>query len=174
MALDEPSAQLYLDIREDVQSALNTRRPILHHLNADTTWFLQLPRPESELKDGGRAYYNILIDPWLAGGQSDVASWFSQQFHADPSAVPTIAALEELARGTEILAAGLRLGANRRTNAAIVEDDGVPATFIDAVAVSHEFSDHCTYLDNATSSLSEMVIRDRDRDYLLIFESSNT
>ena len=140
MALDEPSAQLYLDLRHDVQSALSSRRPILHHLNADTSWFLQIPRPESVAKDGGRFYFNILIDPWLAGGQSDVASWFSQQFHATKSAVQNIAELEELAREVEILATGLRLGSGRKTNA---EDNAPIETFIDAVAISHEFTDHC-------------------------------
>lgn len=143
MALDEPSAQLYLDIRDNIQAALATRRPLIHHLNADTSWFLQLPHPESESRNGGRLYYNILIDPWLAGGQSDVASWFSQQFHANPSAVPNIAALEELAREAEILATGLRLGAGRKSNLAAAENNEAAETFIDALAISHEFSDHC-------------------------------
>lgn len=143
MALDEPSAQLFLDIRSDVQSALATRRPILHHLNADTSWFLQIPRPVNELEKGSRYYYNVLIDPWLSGGQSDVASWFSQQFHAHESAVPSIAALEELAREIEILATEVRLGAGRKSNRADVEEKGAAETFIDVVAVSHEFTDHC-------------------------------
>ena len=143
MALDEPSAQLYLNIRESIQSALATRRPILHHLNADTSWFLQIPRPESALRNGGRFYYNILIDPWLSGGQSDVASWFSQQFHATQSAVPDIAAVEELAREIEILARGLRLGAGRKTTTADLEDYEGVNTLIDLCAISHEFTDHC-------------------------------
>ena len=141
--VDDASAQLHLDLRSDVQTALATRRPVLHHLNADTSWFLQIPRPPSAARNGergGRFYYNILIDPWLFGGQSDVASWFSQQFHPTPSAVPTIAALEELARETEILANGLRLGVGRPTN---VEDALETESLIDAVAVSHEFTDHC-------------------------------
>ena len=136
MAMDEPSAQLLLDLRQDVQSALSTRRPILHHLNADTSWFLQIPRPEVAVQKSGRLYFNILIDPWLVGGQSDVASWFSQQFHATQSAVQSMGALEELARELEILAGGLRLGSGRKTNA---EDGGQLETFIDAVAVSHEY-----------------------------------
>ncbi len=140
MALDEPSAQLYLELGNEIQTALATRRPLLHHLNADTSWFLQIPRPESAVRNGGRFYYNILIDPWLAGGQSDVASWFSQQFHVGSSAVPTIAALEELAREIEVLSAGLRLSSGRRTNA---EDGDAPVSLIDLVAVSHEFTDHC-------------------------------
>ena len=141
MAFDEPSAQLQLELRASTQSALNTRRPLLHHLNADTSWLLQLPRPETALKKGGRLYYNILIDPWLAGGQSDVASWFSQQFHASESAVKSIAEVEELARESEILTKGLRLGEGR---VATGEDaDGLEETFIDAIAISHPFTDHC-------------------------------
>ena len=138
MALDEPSAQLELDIRHEVQSALSTRRPILHHLNADTSWFLQIPRPEAAVENGERLFYNILIDPWLSGGQSDVASWFSQQFHATKSSVQSIFELEELAREVEILATGTRLGAGRGTND---EDDGSLNTFIDCLAVSHEFTE---------------------------------
>ena len=143
MALDEPSAQLYLDVRECIQSALATRRPIIHHLNGDTSWFLQIPRPESAVQHGARFYYNILIDPWLAGGQSDVASWFSQQFHTTKSAVQSIAELEELVREIEILASGLRLGFERKSNGAVAESEGGTESFIDAVAVSHEFTDHC-------------------------------
>lgn len=137
MALDEPSAQLHLELRQSVQAALATRRPILHHLNADTSWFLQIPRPESAVRHGARFYYNILIDPWFSGGQSDVGSWFSQQFHATPSAVANIAELEELARENEILATGTRLDSDREPGEKDFE------TLIDAVTISHEFTDHC-------------------------------
>ncbi|RMY61164.1 hypothetical protein D0865_01141 [Hortaea werneckii] len=142
-APDEVSAQLHHDLRHAVQSALATRRPLLHHLNADTSWLLQIPRPDSAVRNGARFYFNILLDPWLRGGQSDLASWFSQQWHVEKSAVGSIAQLEELAREMEILASGLRLGQGRKTNAAIEAASGPDETFIDAVAVSHEFTDHC-------------------------------
>lgn len=135
--MDAPSAQLHLEIRDAVVRALATRRPLLHHLNADTSWLLQIPRPASAIKHGSRVYYNILIDPWFVGGQSDVARWFSQQFHAIESAVKSVAEVEELARQIEILAGGLRLG--RKENRKGAEKQ----TFIDAVAISHEFTDHC-------------------------------
>ncbi|KAI0624711.1 hypothetical protein TUN199_03301 [Pyrenophora tritici-repentis] len=90
--MDDPSAQLHLEIRDAVVRALATRRPILHHLNADTSWLLQIPRPANAVKHGSRIYYNVLIDPWFVGGQSDVAKWFSQQFHATESAVKSQAA----------------------------------------------------------------------------------
>ncbi|KAK5121227.1 hypothetical protein LTR85_005393 [Meristemomyces frigidus] len=143
MVTDEASAQLHLELRQSIQGALATRRPLLHHLNADTSWFLQIPRPESAVRNGARFYYNILIDPWLQGGQSDLAGWFSQQWHATPSAVGSIAELEELTREIEILASGLRLGGERKSNSAVEEEGGRTDTFIDAVTVSHEFTDHC-------------------------------
>ncbi|OCK78294.1 hypothetical protein K432DRAFT_357042 [Lepidopterella palustris CBS 459.81] len=138
--MDAPSAQLALGIRDAVVRSLATRRPILHHLNADTSWLLQVPRPLVAIKRGTRIYYNILIDPWLSGGQSDVARWFSQQWHASESAVKSVAEVEELAREIEILAGELRLGKSRLS----IGDAGADiSTFIDAVAISHEFTDHC-------------------------------
>ncbi|KAJ4987615.1 hypothetical protein SVAN01_06928 [Stagonosporopsis vannaccii] len=134
--MDEPSEQLHLETRDAVVRALATRRPILHHLNADTSWLLQIPRPANAVKHGSRVYYNILIDPWFVGGQSDVAKWFSQQWHATPSAVQSVAEVEDMVRQVEMLAGGMRRGSKRRAGA----DD---ETLIDAVAISHEFTDHC-------------------------------
>jgi hypothetical protein len=140
--MDAPSAQLHLEIRDAVVRSLATRRPLLHHLNADTSWLLQIPRPASAIKHGSRIYYNILIDPWFVGGQSDVARWFSQQFHATESAVKSVGEVEELARQVEILAGGLRAGTYGRQKGKEVKA-GEGEGNIDAVAVSHEFTDHC-------------------------------
>jgi hypothetical protein len=133
--MDAPSAQLNLELRDAVVKAFATRRPILHHLNADTSWLLQIPRPASAVKHGSRIFYNILIDPWLQGPQSDVARWFSQQWHAIESAVQSIAEVEEMARQIEILAGGLRVQKGRKG----LDNESC----IDAVAISHEFTDHC-------------------------------
>jgi L-ascorbate metabolism protein UlaG (beta-lactamase superfamily) len=142
--MDAPSLQLNLEIREAVVKALATRRPILHHLNADTSWLLQIPRPANAIRHGSRIYFNILIDPWFVGGQSDVAKWFSQQFHATNSAVKSVAEVDELARQVEILAGGIRLGSARKTNATTATAATAHVeTFVDAVAISHEFTDHC-------------------------------
>lgn len=137
--MDAPSLQLNLEIRDAVVKALATRRPILHHLNADTSWLLQIPRPANAVKHGSRIYFNILIDPWFVGGQSDVAKWFSQQFHAIESAVKSVAEVDELARQVEILAGGIAIGKGRKTNVVAADVE----TFVDAVAISHEFTDHC-------------------------------
>jgi hypothetical protein len=137
--MDEPSAQIHLEIRDAVVRALATRRPILHHLNADTSWLLQIPRPANAVKHGSRIYYNVLIDPWFVGGQSDVAKWFSQQFHATESAVKSVVDVEELARRVETLAGGLRLGKRKRGMENVIGEESL----VDCVAISHEFTDHC-------------------------------
>lgn len=141
--MDAPSAQLHQELRNAVTEALSTRRPILHHLSADTAWLLQLPRPQQATRRGGRLYFNILIDPWLSGTQTDVTSWLSKQWHAVQPRVPNIAAVEELIREIEILANDLRLGKGRKSNAQEIEENGELLSFIDAVAISHEFTDHC-------------------------------
>ncbi|TGO44668.1 hypothetical protein BOTNAR_0771g00020 [Botryotinia narcissicola] len=113
---------------ESIRDTLNTSRPLITHLNADTTWLLSIPYLEAAENSFNKAYYHILIDPWLRGGQSDVAAFFSQQWHANPSAVQSIAEIEELIKSIE----GLALGKE-------ITGDG---SWIDAVVVSHEFTDH--------------------------------
>ena len=105
------------DLTGTVKQALSTQRPILHHLNADTSWLIQIPvpnldarqHPASTVTNASRAtrdrrFFNILIDPWLAGSQSDVASWFSQQWHMIESAVSSIQRLEEVLKEADRIA----------------------------------------------------------------------
>ncbi|KAF2721392.1 hypothetical protein K431DRAFT_284986 [Polychaeton citri CBS 116435] len=155
--MDEPSAQLEADLHDSLRASLAARRPIIHHLNADSSWLIQIPRPDSAVRNGGRFFYNILIDPWLRGSQVDLASWFSRQWHATPSAVDSIAAVEELAREVEILGEKLREGLNakgrsvgagrnkseRKSNTQVELESGQWGTYIDCVTISHEFTDHC-------------------------------
>jgi hypothetical protein len=68
-----------------------------------------------------------------------VAKWFSQQWHSIESAVGSIAEVDELALQIEILAGGLRMGRKSLRLKGRTEIE----TFIDAVAISHEFTDHC-------------------------------
>lgn len=68
-----------------------------------------------------------------------MANWFSQQWHAIESAVGSIAEVDELALQIEILAGGLRMGKKSLRLKGGVDVE----TFIDAVAISHEFTDHC-------------------------------
>ncbi|ETS82812.1 hypothetical protein PFICI_04688 [Pestalotiopsis fici W106-1] len=98
--------------------------PVLIHLNADTTWLLSLPYPPLAERPAGRTRFNILLDPWLQGPQSDVASWFSTQWHLVAPSVQTIAELNTLLAESE-------------------QAGHSDATYIDVVAISHEFTDHC-------------------------------
>jgi hypothetical protein len=107
-------------------------KPILTHLNADTTWLVQLPYPSTAPPPPGRTHYNVLIDPWLQGPQSDVASWFSTQWHVVAPSVATMADLNATLKELEAHGAD-----------ALLDDEDRPDTFIDVVVISHEFTDHC-------------------------------
>jgi hypothetical protein len=160
---EDLSSQLHETLHESVAHGLSTQRPLLTHLNADTTWLLSIPYPASSPSPRNRIYYHILIDPWLQGPQSDVAAFFSRQWHAVPSAVQTIAELEEVIAAIESAAQGR--GAGRRTKVksgdtivvdpdieqgaveACIKGDGKEldeqnTSHIDAVVISHEFTDH--------------------------------
>ncbi|PSR84078.1 hypothetical protein BD289DRAFT_434839 [Coniella lustricola] len=141
--LDQPSQHggvISLKDRAAWAAALNGACPVLAHLNADTTWLLQLPIPtalssasdvklDSKCNSRPRSRYNILIDPWLQGPQSDVASWFSTQWHVVAPAVQTIQELDSILAELEDGHAG-GVGIDQ-------------TTYIDCVAISHEFTDHC-------------------------------
>ncbi len=117
------------------KKALASSRPVLTHLNADTTWLIQVPVPATERSDG-RAIFNILVDPWLQGPQSDVASWFSTQWHVEAPSVHTMAELNSIL-------AQLEGDAGRKSEEI---EGGLPAgarSHIDVVVISHEFTDHC-------------------------------
>jgi len=110
-------------------------RPILHHLNADSSWLLQIPIPSNAVGfTPYRRFCNILIDPWLQGPQSDVAFWFSRQWHAEESSVQSVKEALLLALRAET--AGDQIHREQEQGAII--DNA-----IDLVVVSHEFTDHC-------------------------------
>lgn len=72
----------------------------------------------------------MLLDPWLQGPQSDGGRWFSIQWHVVAPSVATIAELNRLLRELEN---GAETGSAAR--------DG--DSYVDVVAISHEFTDHC-------------------------------
>ncbi|KAK6335662.1 hypothetical protein TWF696_002429 [Orbilia brochopaga] len=105
----------------DEHDVRKMRRPMLVHLNADTTWLLLLPRPKPTDGNSKEGFYRILIDPWFVGPQQEIAGWVSTQEHAIESCVKDIGDLLS----------------------AIRTFDGDEGNGIDAVIVSHEFTDHC-------------------------------
>lgn len=138
--MDESSVQLHVDLQTSIHRAFAMQRPVLTHLNADTTWLLQLPYPQHALPASGRTHFNILIDPWLQGPQSDVSSWFSKQWHVVEPSVKTIAELENRLRDVQEITQGSKnQGKSRKLSGRPVP----PRSYIDVVVISHEFTDHC-------------------------------
>jgi len=129
------------NIQESIERSLKTRSPVLHHINPDTSWLLQIPRRVDPADDtpNTRYWYNILIDPWLSGSQIDIASWFSQQWHIEPCSIASIAELEALAEEVERLS---RKSEEKHDETERLRSWEDADSLIDAVAVLHEFTDH--------------------------------
>ena len=134
------SSQLQGELCSIIAKTLKVERPILTHLNADTSWLLQLPYPPNVAPPPDRTRYNILIDPWFRGTQTDYHPWFSKQWHAIPSSVQTISALDEALKASEELACKAGSGGKNEENFDNIEMQRT--TFIDAVVISYEFTDH--------------------------------
>ena len=134
------SERLQWGLRTAASKNHGVKRPILTHLNADTSWLLQLPWPPDCSHPSGRSMYNILLDPWFKGVQTDYSSWFSTQWHAIPSSIQSIAELNEALRDVEELAR--EVGREGESENASAESDKTRKNYIDAVVVSYEFSDH--------------------------------
>ncbi|KAL8921098.1 MAG: hypothetical protein Q9172_004191 [Xanthocarpia lactea] len=134
-------------LKEDLENAafsvFESRRPLLTHLNADTSWLLTLPYPPNVNPPLRRALFNILIDPWLQGPQTDYFSWFSKQWHVIPSSVQTIAELNACLRTRESLIRSRYESSDGPINAASGPLEDSESNFIDLVVISHEFTDHC-------------------------------
>ncbi|KAI0165707.1 hypothetical protein GGR57DRAFT_512762 [Xylariaceae sp. FL1272] len=135
-------SRLHIDDKGALTAALRGSSPVLTHINADTTWLLHLPYPEGVTRPQGRSHvssllFNVLLDPWLQGSQSDVASWFSTQEHIIPSSVQTIDNLNSLLGDLE---GDVITGASHNGEAEAEAQDKIKAeSYIDVVAISHEF-----------------------------------
>ncbi|KAF2973561.1 hypothetical protein GQX73_g119 [Xylaria multiplex] len=127
---------LHISDRAALAAAWRTRHPILTHLNADTTWVLHLPYPEGVTRPPGRSRFNVLLDPWLQGPQSDGGRWFSIQWHVVAPSVQTIKELNGLL-------CELERGIAPPREAETAEQGAETDPYIDVVAISHEFTDHC-------------------------------
>ncbi|MCJ1480526.1 hypothetical protein MMC06_000681 [Schaereria dolodes] len=139
ISMDDSARQLQHELHGSVVKALSSQRPILTHLNADTTWLLQLPYPRNVISPTGRSRYNVLIDPWLQGPQSDVASWFSRQWHSIDSSVQTISELNNRLKEIEDMSQRSNARPNIRQQ---YPEIPLKPLCIDAVVLSHEFTDH--------------------------------
>ncbi|KAI1300626.1 hypothetical protein F5Y03DRAFT_226348 [Xylaria venustula] len=121
---------LHISDRAALTTAWRSPHPILTHLNADTTWLLHLPYPEGAARPPGRSRFNVLFDPWLRGPQSDGGRWFSIQWHVVAPSVQTIDELNGLVGELE-------------NDVALGAAPAKGGSYVDVVAISHEFTDHC-------------------------------
>ncbi|KAI0404632.1 hypothetical protein F4802DRAFT_566819 [Xylaria palmicola] len=135
---------LHISDRTALAAAWAGPHAILTHLNADTTWVLHLPYPPGAPRPPGRSRLNVLLDPWLTGSQSDGGRWFSIQWHVVAPSVQTIAELNGLLAGLERAAAVTAAAPPPHDDGADGDGgDGGDSCYVDVVAVSHEFTDHC-------------------------------
>ncbi|TRX99074.1 hypothetical protein FHL15_000416 [Xylaria flabelliformis] len=125
---------LHISDRAALAAAWHSPHPILTHLNADTTWLLHIPYPEGVTRPPGRSRFNVLLDPWLQGPQSDGGRWFSIQWHV---VAPSVQTIEELNKLLGELEEGIAAPGEA------VEQGAETRDYIDVVAISHEFTDHC-------------------------------
>ena len=98
---------------------------------------LQFPWPDHPLS---HTYYNVVIDPWFKGVQIDYFSWFSRQRHV---VRPVVESIEDL---NNYLAEIENTIPQRPSPSRHSQPDAMAKgknPYIDAVVVSHEFTDHC-------------------------------
>ena len=76
-------------------------RPIMTLLNGDNSWLFSFPRPASERKSTGKAYFHIIFEPWLDGPAIQWNSWLVWMSLTKPAAIPDCHGVENLARQIE-------------------------------------------------------------------------
>lgn len=97
----------------------------LRRINFDSTWLLSLPTPS----DFPTSTYNLLIDPWLSDAeQIDLIVTFSGQKRQTAALASSIDELEEVLK--------------QENDKNDTTDQRPPSNKIDAIIISHPFSDH--------------------------------
>ncbi|KAK2593360.1 hypothetical protein QQS21_008935 [Conoideocrella luteorostrata] len=108
-------------------------------LNGHNSWLLSFPRPWADQRQTGRAYFHIVLEPWLVGPTDLVGSWFIHIDLPSTPAMPTADAVETTARQIEDLASEYVL--NRRMSQGSNEVFN-PAGHIDAIILGFHYYDH--------------------------------
>jgi len=120
------------DVTSLLRTEADTQRPLIHHLSADNSWLLSIPRPKDA--NHPRVYLNVLFDAWLTGPQVEYSRIFHQQEHTIPSAFQTIAEVEAFIHEIELRACALR---------GLAAQDKPPTTgYIDVAACALRGTDH--------------------------------
>lgn len=111
-------------------------RPIFTSLNGDNSWLLSFPRPQSERKALGRAYFHLVHDPWLNGPEVQVSSWLVYLSLSSTPAVTDGAGVDRLVR--EIEGAAAEAGFVARVEAG----GSVDRAAVDAILINFHYGDH--------------------------------
>ncbi|KAK8920015.1 hypothetical protein VCV18_008848 [Metarhizium anisopliae] len=123
-------------LEQHFTSSPDCLRPLLVSLNGHNSWLLSMPRPWADQKQSGRAYFHIVLEPWLVAPADLVGSWFIHIDLPSAPAFPTADAVEAAARQIEDLASEHVL--NRRMSNEVFN----PARHIDAILLSFHYCDH--------------------------------
>jgi hypothetical protein len=118
-----------LDASAILKTEADALRPLIHHLNADTSWLIQIPRFDKH----AHPYFNVLIDAWLTTSQIEFGRFFHEQAHTIPSAFQTMAEVEAFTHDIEIRACTLR---------GMSIPDKRPTGYIDVAACCTQGTDH--------------------------------
>lgn len=119
--------------------SIGNLRPIFTSLNGDHSWLMSFPRPASEAKEHGKAFFHIVYEPWLEGGANFLPSFLINITMTQNPAIKDAAAVEDLVQEIEELAAQ-RLGIDR-TAASQNNKDGYTGG-IDLILLCFDFRDH--------------------------------
>ncbi|KAL6702454.1 hypothetical protein ACN47E_001845 [Coniothyrium glycines] len=111
-------------------------RPILTSLNNDNSWLISFPRPVEERQTTGKAYYHLVHDPWLNGPVSAYANWILFFTLSSPAKITTGAAVEDIVRAIEALAAAAHLVSPQNTTHTATTSP------IDAISINLHYPDH--------------------------------
>lgn len=102
---------------------------------------MSFPRPASEIKEHGKAFFHIVYEPWLSGGANFLPSVFINITMTEEAAIKDAAAVEELVQEIEELAAG-QLGIERNATAIHKKEGGSYDGGIDLIMLSFDYPDH--------------------------------
>jgi hypothetical protein len=110
-------------------------RPIMTSLNGDNSWLLSFPRPVPEQQETGKAYYHIVIEPWLNGPTTQFSSFLIHIKLQKPAELPDAESVAAVARQIETAAA-------RNANLTVGKKDDKYSGDIDAIFLGFHYLDH--------------------------------
>ena len=113
-------------------------RPVMTSLNGDNSWLFSFPRPAAERESAGKTYFHIVFEPWLVGDTSYLTSWVIHIALGSEPAVPSAAAVAQVAKDIEDDAAKA-LSLTRKERAEMRED---AEGDVDAILLGFHYLDH--------------------------------